>query len=92
MHPNKALGPDGFPASFFQHYWEIVGVDVVVVIEDSREIGKVLKEINNTFIALILKKEKPKRLEEFLPIALFNTIYKVLEKDVENQINKILPK
>ncbi|XP_062088916.1 uncharacterized protein LOC133795483 [Humulus lupulus] len=34
MHPDKALGPDGFNPAFYQNYWSIVGNDVVVVVRD----------------------------------------------------------
>ena len=30
MAPLKALGPDGMPPMFFQHYWDSIGDDVVL--------------------------------------------------------------
>ncbi|KAK3207109.1 hypothetical protein Dsin_021155 [Dipteronia sinensis] len=29
MDPNSAPGPDGFPGSFYQHFWDLVAVDMV---------------------------------------------------------------
>jgi hypothetical protein len=29
MEHNKALGPDGFPAEFYQFFWEIVKPDLM---------------------------------------------------------------
>ena len=29
---NKALGLDSFPPSFFQHYWNIIASDMVVLL------------------------------------------------------------
>jgi hypothetical protein len=34
LNKNKALGPDGFSAGFFQRAWPIVGEDVIEAILD----------------------------------------------------------
>ncbi|XP_057859032.2 uncharacterized protein LOC131067882 [Cryptomeria japonica] len=65
MEGDKAPGLDGFPAFFFQTFWEIVGVEVWEVVEDSRRRVSVVKEFNCTLIALIPKVEHPTRFSEF---------------------------
>lgn len=35
LNPKKALGPDRFPAFFFQKCWDFMGVEVAEAIEDS---------------------------------------------------------
>ncbi|XP_059064650.1 uncharacterized protein LOC131856751 [Cryptomeria japonica] len=56
MNPDKALGPDGFPTSFFQTFWGFMGSEITEALEGVINIGKILKEINNTFLVMILKK------------------------------------
>lgn len=34
LKSNKAPGPDGFPVSFFKHHWEIVGPQLISVVQD----------------------------------------------------------
>ena len=34
MHPLKALGPDGMPPLFFQHYWPTVNSIVIQTVVD----------------------------------------------------------
>jgi len=58
LHLYKAPRPDGFPVAFFQKCWYFLGKETTEAIEDSRRSGKVLKEMNNTFVALIPKKKK----------------------------------
>jgi len=43
MNPNKALGPDGFSAGFFQKAWPIIGEDVCSAIQEFFQFGKLLK-------------------------------------------------
>lgn len=40
---NKAPGPDGFPMLFFQEFWDIVGKDVSIGVEEFFEARRLLK-------------------------------------------------
>lgn len=53
MGADKAPSSDGFPALFFQHFWDILANDLWEVVEESRIGGFIFKDFNNTFIALI---------------------------------------
>lgn len=56
-----------------------------------RNSGKIIKEVNNTFLALIPKKENPKSFNDFRPIALCNTLYKLLTKTLAARLQNLLP-
>ncbi|XP_059064795.1 uncharacterized protein LOC131066016 [Cryptomeria japonica] len=88
----KALGPDEFQAFFFQFFWDVLGEELLAVIEESRSRGFVLKEFNCTLVALIPKKAKLEGMEEFRPISLCNTIYKIIKKVAANRLKLILGK
>lgn len=51
-----------------------------------------MSEINHSFITLIPKKTEPESPNNFRPIALFNTIYKIYSKILANRIKYILAK
>ncbi|XP_023886459.1 uncharacterized protein LOC111998599 [Quercus suber] len=65
MEPLKALGPDGLPPFFFQHYWSSVGDDVTEVVLSCLTSGVLPPSINWTFITLILKAAKSKAIKGF---------------------------
>ena len=44
IHGNKALGPDGFGAFFYQDTWDITGKLVVEAVNSCLASGKLLKE------------------------------------------------
>lgn len=88
----KAPGPNGFQAFFFQFFWDELGEDLLAVVEESRSRGFVLKEFNCTLVALIPKKAKPDGMEEFRPISLCNSIYKIITKVAANRLKVILEK
>ena len=91
MEALKALGPDGMPPLFFQHYWKIIGDEMLTTVLDCLNLGSFAQSLNNTFITLIPKVKSPTLVSEFCPISLCNTLYKILFKVVANRLKRILP-
>jgi hypothetical protein len=77
MKPNKAPGPDGFTAGFYQLHWELLGNDVTVAVLDFLNGGTLPDDLNNTTIVLIPKTNNPQEIKEYRPILLCNVLYKI---------------
>lgn len=90
MKPDKSPGPDGLPPGFFQHYWDIVGEDVVDFCESFRVSKSLPVGSNSTQIVLIPKVTNPTTMNELRPIALCNVLYKILAKALANRIKPLL--
>lgn len=67
-----------------------MGAEITEVVEESRKKGEVYSPFNATFIALIPKKEVPETFEDFKPISLCNSIYKIIAKVIAIRIKPIL--
>jgi len=80
MAPSKAPGPNGFPALFYQRYWEIVGPNTVSNCLEILNDGADMKDWNNTNITLIPKVKNPPTVANFRPISLCNEKYKIVTK------------
>ncbi|KAK1318896.1 hypothetical protein QJS10_CPB04g01152 [Acorus calamus] len=55
MKANGSSGPDGFNPFFFFHCWEVVGSDVVAAVKEFFSSGRLLKQLNHSFICLVPK-------------------------------------
>ena len=89
---DKSLGPDGWPVEFYVHFFDLIGKDILNVIEDSRLDGRVTGALNATFITLIPKCDKPTTLGDFRPISLCNLIYRTISKLATIRLKVILDK
>lgn len=67
-------------------------VVVVKVVLACLHLGKIPQELNEIFLVLIPKKEKPVKVTDFRPISLRNVIYKIIAKFIANRLKLILPK
>ena len=70
--------------------FDVLGLDLLRVVDDSRKYGKVPATFNSTFIALIPKIDLPKSFEDFRPISLCNFCYKIIGKIISMRIRKVL--
>ena len=50
--------------------------------------GKLLKQVNGSFISLIPKCENPSNLQDYRPISLFNFLYKIISKVMAIRLSK----
>lgn len=92
MFPTKSLGPDGFPAHFYQHHWDLCGEEVSKVVFRIIKGEESAAGINDTLLVLIPKVNNPSLLAQFRPISLCNVLYKIASKVVANRLKVILPK
>ena len=87
---DKSPGPDGWTIEFFIDLYDVLGADLLKVVEDTRLFGRISACFNSTFIALIPKVDNPKSLHDFRPISLCNCIYKVITKVISQRLKDLL--
>lgn len=90
INPDKAPGPDGFSAGFYQQFWDIVGDDVYCDIRGFFETSHLHPRQNETHIRLIPKKKSSKRVSDYRPIALCTTHCKIIAKLLTKRIQPLL--
>ena len=91
MHPEKAPGPDGMTALFFQHSWYIIKRDLVKMVIDFLVSGEMDARLYITNICMIPKTERPTRMTELRPISLCNVGYKIISKVLCQRLKLLLP-
>ena len=91
MHPEKAPGPDGMTALFFQHSWHIIKGDLVEMVNNFLIKGEMDSRLNITHICMILKTERPTKMTELRPISLCNVGYKIISKVLCQRLKIYLP-
>lgn len=70
LSSDKALGPDGFPISFFKKFWNILEKDFLILCSDFYNGSFNLERINWAIIALIPKSPSLEGPADYRPISL----------------------
>ena len=87
---DKSPGLDEIPVEVYRCLFDVLGEDLLRVIELSWVSGKIPAVFNSTFLALIPKVDHPSSFEDFRPISLCNFVYKIMGKIISIQIRKVL--
>ena len=83
-------GPDGIPVEVYRCLFDVLGEDLLRVIELSQISGKIPAIFNSNFLALIPKIDHPLSFEDFQPISLCNFVYKIMGKIISIWIRNVL--
>ena len=86
----KAPGVDSVPGEFYQELWEDIEFDVFNFVSETIQEAAIHEELNISKIALLPKSEDRQKIQNFRPISLLNTLYKVVAKVYANRMKPIL--
>jgi len=75
---------------FFLLFFDVVGGDLLEVVEESKLRGEVVRAIKSTFLVLIPKFNNPSTFDDFRSISLCNLCYKIIAKIIANMIKPLL--
>nr|KYP60094.1 Transposon TX1 uncharacterized [Cajanus cajan] len=75
---SKAPRLDDYSMKFMKHFWNLLKGYIMKVMIDFHANGMLTKGSNASFIALILKKDVPTILGEYMPISLIGVMYKII--------------
>jgi len=68
MEHNKAPGPDGFPAEFYQQFWDVIKGDLMLMFHDLHKGNLPLFSLNFAVITLLPKTQEANKIQQFRPI------------------------
>lgn len=88
---NKAPGPDGFNLLAIRKCWKFMKGDIMLFFKEFFANGKLASGLISSFIALIPKTENPNSLNDFRPISLIGSMYKILAKVLSSRLKLIIP-
>ena len=85
-----SLGLDGVNFGFIKEFGLELKDDVMRFVSEFHRNGKLAKGINSTFIFLIPKVDNPQRLNDFRPISLVGSMYKIIAKLLANRLRLVM--
>lgn len=89
---DKARGPDGCNLHIIKTLWESMVDDIKLFMDESHSHGKLVKGLTTSFIVLVPKKENPLCLDDYRPISLIISLYKIVAKCLANRLKPIMGK
>nr|POE76406.1 putative ribonuclease h protein [Quercus suber] len=92
LPPLKAPGPDGYHALFFQSNWTSLGPSIIQVFQDIFEHLTIPPSWGTTSLVLIPKVAHLELINQFHPISLYNTLYKLLSHIIVHRLKPCMAK
>ena len=90
MAKGKAPGSDGLPMEFYVAFWDVLGADLVEVLNVSLDLGSLPFSQRGALISLIFKKGDRLLHKNWHPISLLNVDYKLCARALAGRLLKVL--
>nr|GEU30543.1 RNA-directed DNA polymerase, eukaryota [Tanacetum cinerariifolium] len=87
---NKSPGPNGFTFEFVRKYWKCIGPDFCGAVDHFFDNGSFAKGCNSSFIYLIPKVADAMFVNDYRPISLIGSVYKVVSKILVNRLSLVI--
>jgi hypothetical protein len=87
---NKSPGPDGFNFSFFKNSWGLIKREVLDLFLEFHDRAKLPYSFSSFFIVLIPKILNPHAINDFRPISLLGSLYKLLAKVLTKRLSEVM--
>jgi hypothetical protein len=92
MEHNKAPGPDGFPAEFYQFFCEVVKPDLMSLFHEFHDRRLPIHSLNFGILTLLPKVTDAVRIQQYRPICLLNVSFKIFTKVLNNRLLRVADK
>lgn len=87
---NKSPGLDGLTYEFYQHFWDLLGDDMVAMFNECFSLGKLALSQRTAVITLLFKKGDRLDPANWRPISLLCTDYKILAKVLTFRLRSVI--
>ena len=90
LNSEGAPGPAGIPVFFYKECWNVIGPEVMAVLEEFRDNRCQMERLNRAYLVLIPKTAGAEHIGDFRPISLSNSIYLIIAKVLANRLRGTL--
>jgi hypothetical protein len=84
--PNKAPGQDGICLEFIKKTWQVIKYDLLEVMNNMHRDGIISDQQNHGILVCLPKKPDLTRIEDYRPLTLMNTYYKLFTRIIANRL------
>ena len=86
----KAPGIDGLTVEFYKAFWEVIGEDLLAVMNESLAVGELPLSCRRAVITLLPKKGNLQEIKNWRPVSLLCTDSKILSKALANRLRGVI--
>ncbi|CAM2098241.1 unnamed protein product [Caretta caretta] len=90
MPTNKSPGMDGLTMEFYRMFWDVLGPDLVTVWAESLQSGVLPLSCRRAVLALLPKKGDLRDLQNWRPVSLLSTDYKIVAKAISLRLGSVM--
>ncbi|CAI5956117.1 unnamed protein product, partial [Closterium sp. NIES-65] len=90
MASGKTPGRDGLPKELWESQWDLLGGQLMRFLKDFERTGVLSREFSTAVTVLLHKKGAKDDLQNYRPITLLSTVYKLIAKLLANRIKSKL--